>query len=128
MERHVNVKAIIKAAAYLAIIPFVASIPGFAVLFTGVPWTVLFVVPSAAVLIYALFRRKFDMRFAAVCNGAAFLILLICFTLVMMIAKGAVEGVVIGYYSVLLFPFAPVMLLLMLMGANLILYGTAFLT
>lgn len=68
------------------------------------------------------------MRFAAVVNGAAFLILLFCFTIMMVIAKGAVEGRFMNGFDVMLFPFAPIILMLTLMGEKLVLYACTFLT
>lgn len=126
MGRRIDPASICKAAAYVIAVPFAASIPGFFVCMTGKVELVLLVVPLAAILIYALLYRKINVRFAAVCNGAACLFLLMCFTVMMIIAKGGVEGVVMGYFTWLLVPFAPITLMLMLMGENLVLYATAF--
>jgi len=126
MERRIDMASIGKAAAYIIAIPFVASIPGFLVCMTGKAELVLLAVPSAAIFIYAILYRKINVRFAAVCNGAACFFLLICFTIMMVIAKGGVEGVLMGYFTWLLVPFAPITLMLMLMGENLVLYATAF--
>ena len=126
MERRIDMASIGKAAAYIIAIPFVASIPGFFVCMTGKAELVLLAVPLAAILIYAILYRKINVRFAALCNGAACFFLLICFTVMMVIAKGGVEGVVMGYFTWFLVPFAPITLMLMLMGENLVLYATAF--
>lgn len=126
MGRRIDPASICKAAAYLIAVPFVSSIAGFFVCMTGKPVLVLLAVPLVAILIYAALYRKINVRFAAMCNGAAFLVLLICFTVMMVIAKGGVEGVVMGYFTWLLVPFAPITLMLMLMGENLVLYATAF--
>ena len=113
MGRRIDPASICKAAAYLIAVPFVSSIAGFFVCMTGKPVLVLLAVPLVAILIYAALYRKINVRFAAMCNGAAFLFLLICFTAMMVIAKGGVEGVVMGYFTWLLVPFAPVSLMLM---------------
>ena len=126
MGRRIDPASICKAAAYLIAVPFVSSIAGFFVCMTGKAELVLLAVPLVAVLIYTALYRKINVRFAAICNGAAFLFLLICFTVMMVIAKGGVEGVVMGYFTWLLVPFAPISLMLMLMGENLVLYATAF--
>ncbi len=126
MGRRIDPASICKGAAYIIAVPFVASIPGFFVCMTGKAELVLLAVPLVAVLIYTALYRKINVRFAAMCNGAAFLVLLICFTVMMVIAKGGVEGVVMGYFTWLLVPFAPITLMLMLMGENLVLYATAF--
>ncbi len=125
MGRRIDMASIGKAAAYIIAVPFAASIPGFFVCMTGKGELVLLAVPLAAILIYALIYRKIDVRFAALYNGAACLFLLICFTAMMVIAKGGVEGVVMGYFTWLLVPFAPITLMLVLMGENLVLYATA---
>lgn len=126
MGRRIDPASICKAAAYIIAVPFVSSIAGFFVCMTGKAELVLPVVPLVAVLIYAALYRRINVRFAAMCNGVACLFLLICFTVMMIIAKGAVEGVVMGYFTWLLVPFAPVSLMLMLMGEKLVLYATAF--
>ncbi len=121
-----EIKTSAKAAAYIIAVPFVASIAGFFVCMTGKAELVLLAVPLVAVLIYTALYRRINVRFAAMCNGAAFLFLLICFTVMMIIAKGGVEGIVMGYFTWLLVPFAPITLMLMLMGENLVMYATAF--
>ena len=126
MGRRIDPASICKAAVYIIAVPFVSSIAGFFVCMTGKAELVLLAVPLVAVLIYTALYRKINVRFAAMCNGAAFLFLLICFTVMMVIAKGGVEGVVMGYFTWLLVPFAPISLMLMLMGENLVLYATAF--
>ena len=126
MGRRIDPASICKAAVYIIAVPFVSSIAGFFVCMTGKAELVLLAVPLVAVLIYTALYRKINVRFAAICNGAAFLFLLICFTVMMVIAKGGVEGVVMGYFTWLLVPFAPISLMLMLMGENLVLYATAF--
>ena len=126
MGRRIEPASICKAAVYIIAVPFVSSIAGFFVCMTGKAELVLLAVPLVAVLIYTALYRKINVRFAAICNGAAFLFLLICFTVMMVIAKGGVEGVVMGYFTWLLVPFAPISLMLMLMGENLVLYATAF--
>ena len=126
MGRRIDPASICKAAVYIIAVPFVSSIAGFFVCMTGKAEIVLLAVPLVAVLIYTALYRKINVRFAAICNGAAFLFLLICFTVMMVIAKGGVEGVVMGYFTWLLVPFAPISLMLMLMGENLVLYATAF--
>ena len=126
MGRRIDPASICKAAAYLIAVPFVSSIAGYFVCMIGKAELVLLAVPLVAVLIYAALYRKINVRFAAMCNGAAFLVLLICFTAMMVIAKGGVEGVVMGYFTWFLVPFAPITLILMLMGENLVLYATAF--
>lgn len=126
MGRRIDPASICKAAAYIIAVPFTASIPGFFVLMTGKVALVLLVVPLVAVLIYAILYRRINVRFAAMCNGATCLVLLICFTAMMIIARGGVEGVVMGYFTGFLIPFAPITMMLMLMGENLILYATAF--
>lgn len=128
MGRRINSAAVAKAAAYLIAIPFIASILGFFVCMTGKTELVLLVVPLFFILIYAVLYRRINVRFAALCNGVACLILLIGFTVFMVIAKGAVEGLVMGYFNGLLIPFAPIVFVLMLMGEKMLLYATAFIS
>ena len=77
MGRRIDFASICKAAAYIIAVPFAASIPGLFVCMTGKAELVLLAVPFAAVLIYAILYKRINVKFAAMCNGAACLFLLI---------------------------------------------------
>lgn len=113
---------------FYAGIPFLACIPGFVLNLAGLSSVNVVLVPLLTAAIYWLIRKKQDLQLAAMVNGTALLGLLSCFTLMMVISKGAVEGVLMTNFSWLIFPFAPIMLILLLMGKHLLLFAAAFLT
>ena len=120
-------KKFAKILLYYAGIPFIASLPGFILSLCG-GWKVnIVVVPVLAVGIYLVFRKKLDIRFAAKVNGITTVILLCCFTIMMLIASGNVEGVLMSEFYWLILPFAPLVLMYKLMDLNMLLYMTAFL-
>lgn len=121
-------KKILKILLSYALIPFIASIPGLVLALFGLYAVTTYLVPALVVLIYILFRKKIDMRFAAIANGVILLILLVCFTIMMLISTGNIEGVLMANFSWLIFPYAPVMLIYMLIGQTTLLYILAFVT
>ncbi len=122
-------KKVWKILLYYAGIPFAACLPGFILSLFGLPSGInLFLVPFFVAAIYLLFRKKLDLAFAAKTNGIIFLVLLVCFTVMMVIASGNVEGILMGYYSILVFPFLPGMLVHVLMGQNMLIYAAAMLS
>lgn len=122
------IKKLLEILQYYALIPFVASIPGLVLNLGGLYNTNLFVVPLIAGVIYYLLRKKIDVELAAKTNGIVLLVLLVCFTGMMIIASGNIDGILMSNFSWLIIPFAPIMLLGILMGQYLQLYVTAFLT
>ncbi len=121
-------KTILRALEYYALIPFAASLPGFIMTMGGLSDMTMIAVPLFAAVIVLLLKDRLDMEFAAKVWGLAFIILLLCFTVMMVIASGGVEGVIMSNFSWLIFPFAPIMLMLMLMGENMLLFSAAMLT
>ena len=113
---------------YYIVIPFAASVLGLILALFGLTSVAIAVVPVVAAAVYVLFRKKLDMLFAARVNGIIFLILLACFTVMMLISSGNVEGVLMTNFCWLIMPFAPVMIIYMLVGKNILLYLTALLT
>lgn len=111
-----------------ALIPFAACLPLTALLLCGAPREILLTIPILIAVIYLIFRKKLDMAFAARTNGTVFLLLLAVFTLLMLLSSGSVEGRLAGYFSLLLLPFAPVLLYYSLMGQVLTMYVTALLS
>lgn len=94
---------------YYALIPFIASLLGFILALFVSSEIAFFAVPVFTAAIYLLFRKRIDMPFAAKVNGIAAILLLTCFTIMMLMASGNVEGVLMTKFCRLLFPFAPVM-------------------
>ena len=113
---------------YYIVIPFAASVLGLILALFGLTSVAIAVVPVVAAAVYVLFRKKLDMLFAARVNGIIFLILLACFTVMMLLSSGNVEGVLMTNFCWLIMPFAPVMIIYMLVGKNILLYLTALLT
>ena len=108
--------------------PFIASIPGLIAGLLGASAAVAVIVPVSAAGLFLLFRKKLDLAVAAKINGLIFLVLLICFTGMMFIASGNVEGIFMSYFNWLIIPYAPVILICLLMGQNILLYLTVFLS
>lgn len=113
---------------YYAVIPFIASLPGFVLNLGGLSVVNIVVVPVLTAVIYVVLRKKLDTALAAKVNGAVALLLLGCFTVMMVLSSGNLEGVLMVNFCWLIIPFAPIMLIHVLMGQYLLLYGTAFLT
>lgn len=113
---------------YYGLIPFLASLLGLVISLFGLSDLVIIIVPVSAALLHIIFRRKLDMTLAAKANGISAIVLLVCFTVMMLISSGNVEGVFMTYFCWMIVPFAPVMIIYMLMGQNILLYATAFLT
>ena len=121
-------KRFFRVLLYYAAIPLAACLPGFALSLCGLSEAVIVAVPASAAAIYVLLRKKLDMPLAAKVNGAAALLLLVCFTVLMLISSGNAEGSRVAAFCWLILPFAPVILTLMLTGQNMLLYSTALLT
>lgn len=121
-------KTVLKSLKYYALIPLIASIPGLAIGLCGSLWIAAIIVPAVTAGIYILLRKKLDTAFAMKANGAIFLGLMVIFTVMMIIAKGSVSGIIMSYFSYLILPFAPVILLMALMGDYLTLYACAMVT
>lgn len=121
-------KKLSKVMIYYAVIPFSSCLPGFVLNLCGLSELNAVLVPVLAAGAYVVLRKKLDMALAAKVNGLTVLILLVCFTGMMLISSGNVEGMLMANFSWLILPFAPVMLILVLMGRNLLLYAVALLT
>lgn len=122
------VKKLSKIILYYCGIPFCACLPGFLLNLCGMSEINCVLVPLLAAGAYAVMRKKLDMALAAKVNGLTLVILLCCFTGLMVISSGSVEGVLMANFCWLLLPFGPIMLILVLMDRYLLLYVTAFLT
>ncbi len=121
-------KKILKILLYYAMIPFVASLPGFVLSLSGLSDANIVIVPALTAAIYIWLRKKLDAVFAAKTNGIAAVLLLVCFTVMMLIASGNAESVLMANFCWLIIPFAPIMLIHMLIGQSMVLYVTALLT
>lgn len=121
-------KKILKILLYYALIPFAASLPGFVLSLSGLSDANIVIVPALTAAIYIWLRKKLDAVFAAKTNGIAAVLLLVCFTVMMLIASGNAESVLMANFCWLIIPFAPIMLIHMLMGQSMLLYITALLT
>ena len=111
------------------LIPLVASfVGGLPLLFGAPPWICLILVPALTGLLYFGLGERLDRRWGAAVNGAALLILMVGFTLLMVLSRGSVNSTPFGYLLWLTLPFFPLWLLLSLMGARLVLVATIFLT
>ena len=122
-------KKIVKILGCFALIPFIACLPALILNLLGVPpHADIVIVPVLTAAIYILFRHRIDDPFAAKVNGITLLVLLGCFTVMMLIASGNVEGVLMTNFSWVIFPFLPIILVYQLMGQNMLLFLTAFLT
>jgi len=121
-------KKLLKVLLCYALIPFLACLPGLALLLSDNYTPILFVVPILTAVIYFLFRKKIDMTFSAKTNGVITAFLLSCFTVMMVISSGNVEGVLMARYVRFIAPVLPIMLLCVLMGHKMLLYSTALLT
>lgn len=123
-------KIALKSIKYYALIPLIASIPGFILNLCGSYWmnANVIVVPLMTALIYILFRKKIEMSFAAKANGIIFLVLLICFTGMMVVADGNTDSLLMSCFSYLILPFFPIMLFMSIMGKFMLLYACALLS
>ena len=117
-------KKVLKILNYYALIPFIASIPGLILSLCGIVCTYisLFVVPLIIAIIYILFRKKIDMPFAMKVNGITLLVLFVCFTVMMIFADGNIESTLMSCFSYLILPFAPVTIIMFIMGELMLLY------
>lgn len=114
---------------YYGLIPLVASfVGGLPLLFGAPPWICLILVPALTGLLYFGLGERLDRRWGAAVNGAALLILMVGFTLLMVLSRGSVNSTPFGYLLWLTLPFCPLWLLLSLMGERLILVLAIFLT
>ncbi len=113
---------------FYALIPFISSLAGFVLALFGLYGSEVIAVPLAAVLIYIIFRKKIDMKLAASVNGIAAVSILLCFTVMMALASGNTESVLMYNFGWFIVPFAPLIFIHMIMGMNLLLCVTAFLT
>lgn len=123
-------KLLSKSLTYYALIPFVASLPGFILNLCGLNFMYMnmIVVPTLAAVIYILFRKKLDMSLSVKVNGIVLFILLIIFTIMMVVAKGNTESVLMSNFSYLVLPFLPILFILVITGKFMLLYMCAFLT
>ncbi len=111
-----------------ALIPFIGCIPGFVLSLAGLPQANIIVVPITVMVIYHLMRKKNDTSFAARCNGLIACVLLLVFTIMMILASGNVQSQLMFQYSWLILPFAPIMLIHLLMNQFVLLYVTAMIS
>ena len=105
------------------LIPFVSSIPILLISLTGAGgWEMIFL-PALMVLPYVIFRKKLDLGLCARINGWILAVLLLVFTVLMLAGDGNVRGFIVSAFSGFILPFAPVMLIRLLMDQYLLLYG-----
>ncbi|MDO4467827.1 MAG: substrate-binding domain-containing protein [Bacillota bacterium] len=126
-------KKILSILLQLCIIPFLCSIPFLIANVIFGNYTFIFALeiialPAWIVLVYFLFRKKLDLKLGYLANGLAFFTLLIVFTIMMIIAKGNIEGTFMQTYYYLLIPFGPVLLIPLMMNQGIIVVITALLS
>ena len=123
-------KMFFKALIYYAFMPFVASLPGFILNLYGFNFMNMnaVVVPMITALIYILFRNKLDMKLATKVNGIILFVLLSLFTIMMLIAKGNTESILMSNFCYFILPFLPNLFVLVIAGRFMLLYICAFLT
>ncbi|MDY2730970.1 MAG: hypothetical protein SOV49_01530, partial [Erysipelotrichaceae bacterium] len=109
-------KKIIEFLLCYALIPFLSSIIGFVLAIFDLENFNFVVVPLVAILLYALLRKKLKNSIWII--GIILLVLGVTFTLMMFISSGNVEGVLMSYFSYLVLPFAPLLLMYSLMAGN----------
>lgn len=123
-------KVVIKSLKYYVLIPLIASIPGFVLNLCGsfgMNMNIV-VVPALTAIIYFVFRKKLDMDLAMKTNGVILLTLAVVFTVMMLIADGNVESLLMSYFSYLILPFFPIMIIMAIMGKFMLLYVCAMLS
>lgn len=108
--------------------PFLASLLCLVVAFFGIEDIFLYVVPVLTLVFHYVFRKETDLEAGVKINGCIVLGLLIIFTLMMVYAKGNLEGAVMSCFSWAIFPFAPAIFVMQLMGQTEALYLMAFVT
>lgn len=123
-------KTVWKALKYYAVLPFLASLPGLVLSLCGAfrMQANILVIPVSTALLYVLFRKKLDMPFAAKANGAVLLALLLCFTGMMIAADGNDESALMSWFSCLILPFFPIIIIMDLTGNFMLLYVCALLS
>ena len=119
-------KKIIDFLLCYALIPFVSSFIGFLLAIFDFGDFNIVVVPLVATIIYILLRKKLQNSFWII--GVILLVLVLTFTVLMFVASGNVEGVLISYFNYLILPFSPLMLFYSLMTKNVELYLIVFIT
>lgn len=122
-----------KILLFFILIPFVASIPVMLVSSFGLDNPAVFLVGTPCIMLieYLLLRKSKNIdenyfKIGMYINGIALLVLTIIFTIMMIIAEGSTSSVIMTYFCYLLFPFAPNMIVLMLMSQYEVLYIMAF--
>lgn len=111
-----------------ALFPFLASFIGLMLELFGISNVNVVIVPACTLLLYYLFRKKIDINLATKVNGTLAIVLLLIFTVLMVITSGHVEGKPLSNLFWLLLPFGPILIVGLLMGQNIFLYLTAWLT
>ena len=119
-------KKIIDFLLCYALIPFVSSFIGFLLAIFDFGDFNIVVVPLVATIIYILLRKKLQNSFWII--GVILLVFVLTFTVLMFVASGNVEGVLISYFNYLILPFSPLMLFYSLMAKNVELYLIVFIT
>ena len=111
-------------------IPFVGCLPCF-LLSLFIPqavWLGLVIVPGITVLLCCRLRKKVDMNIASRAYAVILIMLSLCFTVLMIVNRGNVWGVLINSFISALFPFAQGFLVATLMGVTLFSILVTFVT
>ena len=129
MKTKTVLKKILTVILYYLVFPFIGAAIGAIPLY-GMDWSWVSAIVTAAVtvLLYVLFRKKLDMRFAAKVNGLIALVLILYCTLLMVIAGGETNGRLMlneANYPVTI-PFLPQVFRVLMTGCPL--YLTAAIT
>lgn len=123
-------KTILKSLKYYVLIPIIACLPGFVLNLCGSFWMNMniVVVPALVAIIYVLFRKRIDMTIACKANGIILMTLSVIFTVMMIVADGNAESLLMSFYSYLILPFFPIMIMMAIMGKLVVLYVCSMLS
>ena len=104
---------------FYAGVPFAASLLSVpAALLNLPPWLDAVIVPGAAVLLYRLLCRKINLRLAFTVNAACLALFSALLLAAMLIGKGSMNSRALIWFVTAAFPFAPMSLLLQLVGSS----------
>ena len=124
-----GLKRVLRVLGYYTWIPLAASILGCIPGLLGAPTYVdAIAVPLFAAALCILFRNSLDKPFAVKVYGLSFMVLLVILTILTMISSGNMESTLMIGFCWLVFPFAPIILIFLLMGQNMLLFITVLLT
>lgn len=130
-----KLKFIAKVLLFYALIPFVASLPVMVICGFGLdnPFVSIIGLPIVMLVLYLLLKifsklNTDDYKLGMYVNGVTLLVLSIVFTIMMFIAEGSINGVLMTNFCYLIFPFAPNIFAQLLMNQIEAVFISAFLS